>query len=375
MAASRQTRQRHWESARTQEKPQRILAGRDHTYQCIESFFLDHDVPQALYLGGHENHNLTFLPHDLPIHNGFEGCIFDFSLRGSAGTTLVGLGQQHGGSGVQGRNVFQCHTDVCDGNPCLNGGTCIGYGSSYMQVYKSLYDANFLLIVISRLVALASMAGSAFTARSLLHLALWASTSAPKGQSALFTRTGPTFACALWASRDRDVERVRNAAKLRVCANCTNLCVLKDLDISDPRFDGLHSTMSMRVTSPLRRQMHISLQILADEADGLVLFIGDGSKHNDDFLALSLSNSSLVLTVDLGGPRTASVERVLTLTQCCVTLGDWHEVGIWREGRKASLSLDDKEVATGEANRLAGLTLDVDHIVYLGEYSLKSLRR
>ena len=31
-----------------------------------------------MYLGGHANHNLTFLPHDLPVHRGFDGCLFDF---------------------------------------------------------------------------------------------------------------------------------------------------------------------------------------------------------------------------------------------------------------------------------------------------------
>ena len=87
-----------------------------------------------MYLGGHANHNLTFLPHDLPVHRGFDGCLFDFSMRSTgAGGTVVPVGH-FGGSSMRakGRNVFQCHRDVCQPDPCGNGGTCVGYGSSYM---------------------------------------------------------------------------------------------------------------------------------------------------------------------------------------------------------------------------------------------------
>ena len=76
------------------------------------------------------NHNFTFLPHDLPVHRGFDGCIFDFSMRSSSGM-IVPLRAEIG-DGVKGRNVFECYRDVCENDPCLNGGTCIAYGSSYM---------------------------------------------------------------------------------------------------------------------------------------------------------------------------------------------------------------------------------------------------
>ncbi len=91
-----------------------------------------------MYLGGHANHNLTFLPHDLPVHRGFDGCIFDFSMRADGGT-VVSVGHfnkdghnVNGHTMTKGRNVFQCHANVCSPDPCRNGGTCVGYGSSYM---------------------------------------------------------------------------------------------------------------------------------------------------------------------------------------------------------------------------------------------------
>ena len=43
------------------------------------------DAPQ-LFVGGHENHNFSLLPHDLPVHRGFDGCIFDLSVRSTEAT-------------------------------------------------------------------------------------------------------------------------------------------------------------------------------------------------------------------------------------------------------------------------------------------------
>jgi len=84
-----------------------------------------------VYLGGHPTHNFTFLPHDLPVHKGFAGCLFDFSMRSAIAGTVIPpavLAQ----SGAKGRNVGQCGVNVCESGPCHNGGTCIDYGSSYM---------------------------------------------------------------------------------------------------------------------------------------------------------------------------------------------------------------------------------------------------
>ena len=39
-----------------------------------------------LFVGGHENHNFSLLPHDLPVHRGFDGCIFDLSVRSTEAT-------------------------------------------------------------------------------------------------------------------------------------------------------------------------------------------------------------------------------------------------------------------------------------------------
>ena len=42
-----------------------------------------------LFVGGHENHNFSLLPHDLPVHRGFDGCIFDLSVRSAEATQVI----------------------------------------------------------------------------------------------------------------------------------------------------------------------------------------------------------------------------------------------------------------------------------------------
>lgn len=61
------------------------------------------NVVPMLYLGGHEMSNFSSLPHDLPLHMGFQGCIFDVHFK--AGMVVIPL---HETRGVQGRGVGQC---------------------------------------------------------------------------------------------------------------------------------------------------------------------------------------------------------------------------------------------------------------------------
>ena len=42
-----------------------------------------------LFVGGHENHNFSLLPHDLPVHRGFDGCIFDMSVRSAEAPQVI----------------------------------------------------------------------------------------------------------------------------------------------------------------------------------------------------------------------------------------------------------------------------------------------
>ncbi|GAB0086236.1 Protein eyes shut [Sergentomyia squamirostris] len=84
------------------------------------------DVTPIIFLGGHEVRNFSTLPHDLPLHSGFEGCIFDVHLR--AGHVTVPLQDT---KGVRGRGVGQCNTKECHRHACQHDGACLQHGATF----------------------------------------------------------------------------------------------------------------------------------------------------------------------------------------------------------------------------------------------------
>ncbi|XP_059616648.1 protein eyes shut, partial [Phlebotomus argentipes] len=84
------------------------------------------DVTPIIFLGGHEVGNFSTLPHDLPLHSGFEGCIYDVHLK--AGHVTVPLQDT---KGVRGRGVGQCNTRECHRHACQHDGACLQHGATF----------------------------------------------------------------------------------------------------------------------------------------------------------------------------------------------------------------------------------------------------
>lgn len=85
------------------------------------------DVFPLLYLGGHDSLNFSTLPHDLPLHVGFSGCIFDVQLKSGSVIMPLQVTKQ-----VTGRAVGQCDTTECYERVCHNEGACLHHGSTFM---------------------------------------------------------------------------------------------------------------------------------------------------------------------------------------------------------------------------------------------------
>ncbi|KAG7208524.1 hypothetical protein KM043_014743 [Ampulex compressa] len=84
------------------------------------------DVSPILYIGGHKAKNFETLPHDLPLHTGFSGCIFDIELR-----TENAIFPITSTSPATGRGVGECHRNECIRHSCKNGAVCLNHGATY----------------------------------------------------------------------------------------------------------------------------------------------------------------------------------------------------------------------------------------------------
>lgn len=84
------------------------------------------DVQPLLYFGGHSSRYFETLPHDLPLHTGFAGCIYDIELR-SRQVTIPLQGTKYS----TGRALSQCGTTVCHPASCQHNGACLYHGGTF----------------------------------------------------------------------------------------------------------------------------------------------------------------------------------------------------------------------------------------------------
>ncbi|XP_059087709.1 protein eyes shut-like [Tigriopus californicus] len=278
-----------------------------------------------VFLGGHEIHNFTFLPHDLPVHRGFEGCIFDFSLKSSYSVLpLIPLHSMVNLKKVHGRNIQECHQDICSTQPCQRGGTCIGYGASFTC---SCPDGWFGV----------------------------------RCQEETSLCTTGKHKC----SQDSECSLHLNGTYFCKCpfGKSGNYCT-ESLDVSDARLGSPYSQLWINLTTNLRQMSLFSMEIKPESSEGMLLFLGQSRDFfNADFFSLSLQNGSLVLAMSLGGSR-STFGNVLTLSLCCINTNEWNQIEAGRTGRDAFLKLNGQN-AVGRFH-LDLISLDVVPILYLG---------
>ena len=240
----------------------------------------DLNVNGEFFIGGHETYNFTRLPHDLPLHTGFTGCIFDLVLKDEAGEALVPVP-------ARGRNVQQCHERMCDAAPCGPGGSCLDFGASY--------------------TCECGEAGARGPSCDLDNVCARGSNQCQEGSTCVLDLGGAGYQCVCPLGRQGQYcqENVR---------------------ISDARFPGAHSWMALDLVTAVRYNTHISLAIRPDHSDGLLLYMSQPHSAAGDYLSLLLVNGSLIFTYSLGSGDSVTTIRV----PCCVELDTWHVISAGR---------------------------------------------
>lgn len=127
------------------------------------------------------------------------------------------------------------------------------------------------------------------------------------------------------------------------------------LSASQPSF------LELPTLSHVSKAFHIELWFLARRPNGLLLYNGQNSNGNGDFLSINLVNGHVQLRYDLGS-------GVANLTsQDKIKSNVWHSVKVTRNGPYGTLQVNNGQVASGlSPGSLSELNLELP--LYLGGY-------
>ncbi|KAK9879790.1 hypothetical protein WA026_006852 [Henosepilachna vigintioctopunctata] len=248
------------------------------------------DVDSVLFIGGHESRYFNKLPHDLPQHSGFMGCIFDIRLK--AGSDMIPV--KPTGRTI-GRSVNQCGVSECYKNRCPNMAACLHHGSTFTCLCQDSWYGPLCLTKVNPCDSSSSKCSSGSTCVPLIE---GYECDCPYG------KTG------------------------RYCE--------KDQNISDVSFQGTRSFLSIKSHELNYNKFNIKLQMKPLSDKGMLLFIG----KTDNFISLYLQSGVLELRIKRGKQRT-SHNLVTVRSSRLLVQGVWHNVKLGMFGRNAYLSVEN----------------------------------
>lgn len=74
--------------------------------------------------------NFSGLPHDLPLHSGFAGCLLDVEVLAGTGSSRVTVALERTRAAA-GRAVGQCGTTLCHARACQHRAACLHHAASF----------------------------------------------------------------------------------------------------------------------------------------------------------------------------------------------------------------------------------------------------
>lgn len=286
------------------------------------------DVVPVLYIGGHSSMNFSTLPHDLPLHSGFQGCIYDLQLK--SGSLVIPL---HDTKGITGRSIGQCGTHECHRHSCHNNGACLQHGATYTCICpdgwfgtlcsqkknpcdesKCSKDSSCVPLIngyecdcpIGRMGKYCD-----FNIKYLSDVSL-------SGKRSYFAISWHNHSQTHVIPRDRFRQQMR---------------MHHDIDVFG--YDSSSKLMARNIMEHQRKAQLFSLefQLRPLSESGLLMFLGNfDDTDNGGFISLSLNGGVIEFRI-AGQQGQLSIVR----SNRILAIGEWHKIRLSQNGRRLSL--------------------------------------
>ncbi|KAK6619040.1 hypothetical protein RUM44_003422 [Polyplax serrata] len=252
----------------------------------------------VIYLGGHHSRNFSVLPHDLPLHTGFSGCIFDVELR--TGQMLIKVEKS---VPAFSRALGQCGTTLCNEHSCKNGGGCISHGATYTCLCS---EGWFGPTCSTRYNPCDSSRHNCSQGSTCVPLKNEFFCDCPVGKTGKF-------------------------------------CEISE-DLSDVKLKGIRSYIALSVDGLNHYQSCIDLEIRPQNNHGLILY--SGRSEGTTFWSLSLRDGMVEFRVSPGVTRKRG-EVLVIKNKRMLALDKWHRIRAGRYGRRLFVWVEGT-VSTGQ---------------------------
>lgn len=286
------------------------------------------DVAPVLYIGGHSITNFSTLPHDLPLHSGFQGCIYDLQLK--SGSLVVPL---HETKGIIGRSVGQCGTRECHRHACHNNGACLQHGATYTCICP---DGWFGTLCSQKMNPCDADGNKCHTDSRCVPLISSYECDCPIGRIGKYCDVAMKYLSDVSMSGKRSYFALSwaNLTQETAFSKDRYRQPLRTHDVDVFSYDTSSKLLARNIAEHQRKAQLFSMefQLRPLSESGLLMFLG-GLRDNDaGFISLSLKGGVIEY-------RIAGQQGQLSIVKSnrVLAIGEWHKIRISQNGRRLSL--------------------------------------